>query len=592
MSYETILDLYRNEVEAPRAEHYFFFAPGQKRVLSTEQFFKRTAALASGLEKLGITKGDRVMLISDNRPEWHMCDLAIADLGAADVPVYGTLTPEAVAYQAKDSNAVAAIADSAEQMAKFLEIMDECPNLKHLIQIDPEVVEPALFIEDVIVSGESPDAGELFWKRAEAVKGEDLLTLIYTSGTTGKPKGVSLTHTNLVANVMAAHDRAPLEATGCGLEFLPLCHVLERMVGYLYMYKAVSKAYCSVYHVGDLLTEIKPTVFAGVPRFYEKVHDKIMGKVATATGLKLKLFNFATSTGRQMIPYRLSGRSPGFVLGMKYSIADKLVLSKIREGLGGRLDLCISGGAPLPAFVNEFFQSLGVWVLEGYGLTETSPVIAVNGAFPNLTKIGTVGKAVKGVDVKIADDGELIVKGPSVMSGYWNLPEKTAEVFDKDGYFMTGDIAEIDDEGFIKITDRKKDLIVTAGGKNIAPQPIENELKRSIFVDNAVLIGDAKKFVSCLISPNSEELEPWAKAHDIAYTSIEDLTAKPEVMAKFEEIVTETNKNLARYEQIKKYKVLPLTLSIDGGHLTPTLKVKRRVVEKEYQALIDAMYES
>jgi long-chain acyl-CoA synthetase len=588
MTDKTILDLSRHELDAPREEHYFHYFPGGKRVLSTAEYFRRTAGLATGLSRLGVRRGDRVMLLSDNRPEWHMADLAVVDLGGIDVPIYGTLTPPQVAYQAKDSGAVAAIAETPEQMAKFLEIRDDCPDLQHLIQIEGSPVPGVLSLDEVIDSGDSPDSGDLFWKRAAEVTEDDLLTLIYTSGTTGNPKGVTLTHRNLVQNVLPSATRAPISRHDFGLEFLPLCHVFERMVGYLFMSVAVSKAYCSVYHVGDLVATIKPTVFAGVPRFYEKVYDKIQSKVGSAPAIRRALFSWALQAGRRAYPDRLAGREPG---GISFKLADKIVLSKVREGLGGRVRFCISGGAPLPLFVNEFFQSIGVWILEGYGLTETSPVIAVNGAAPNMTRLGTVGLPIDNVEVKIASDGELLVKGPSVMKGYWNLPDKSAEAFDGDGFFHTGDIAEIDADGFIRITDRKKDLIVTAGGKNVAPQPIENELKRSPFIDNAVLIGDQQPFIVALISPNTEELLPWAKAQGLTWTSIEELTRQPQVVALYEAAVNEVSSKLARYEQIRKFAVLPLMLSIEGGHLTPTLKVKRRVVAKDYSELIQKLYQ-
>jgi len=582
-----ILHLYRKEFDAPRDEHYFHFSPGGQRVLSTGAFFERTAHLASGLEKLGIGRGDRVMLLSDNRPEWHMADLAVVDLGAVDTPVYGTLNPAQVAYQAKDSGAKAAIVENADQMAKFLEVKDQCPDLEYLIQIEGPTAAGVLAMDEVVDSAAGGDAGDLFWQRAEKVKAEDVLTLIYTSGTTGNPKGVTLTHDNLVSNVLASAHRATIDRSDLCLEFLPLCHVFERMLGYLYMNGAVNKAYCSVYHIGDLVSLIKPTVFAGVPRFYEKVYDKIMDKVNHAPPVRRALFNWAVGKGRDAYPKVLAGETPG---GLGYGLADKLVLSKVREGLGGRVRYCISGGAPLPSFVNEFFHSIGVHILEGYGLTETSPVIAVNGIKPKMTRIGTVGKAIREVEVKIADDGELCVKGPNVMTGYWNLPEKTAEVFDEDGFFLTGDIAEIDADGFIKITDRKKDLIVTAGGKNVAPQPIENELKRSPLIDNVVLIGDRRPYIIALISPNQEALESWAAAKGVEYKSIEELTNHPELVAGYAKMIADTNADLARYEQIKKHVVLPLMLSIEGGHLTPTLKVKRRVVEKDYTELVESLY--
>ena len=588
MTEKTVLDLYRHEVENTRDKHYFHYTLDGHTTLSTEEFFARTSGLASGLEKLGVGRGDRVMLLTDNRPEWHMVDLATIDLGAADVPIYGTLTPAQVAYQVQDSGSKVAVAENADQMAKFLEIRDQCPGLSHLIQIEGPRAAGVLGLDEVIDSGRSGDAEDLFWQRADKVSAEDLLTLIYTSGTTGKPKGVTLTHDNLVRNVLPSAERATVGPEDFCLEFLPLCHVFERMLGYLYMYRGVTKAYCSVYHVGDLVATIRPTVFASVPRIYEKVYDKVMDKVNNAPAVRRALFDWAIGTGRKAYPQVLAGDAPG---GLGYKIADKVVLSKVREALGGRLRFCISGGAPLPFFINEFFHSIGIRILEGYGLTETSPVIAVNGLAGGMSRLGTVGKPISNVEVKIADDGELCVKGPSVMKGYWNLPEKTAEVFDADGFFLSGDIAEIDGDGFVRITDRKKDLIVTGGGKNIAPQPIEAELKRSPLVDNAVIIGDRRAYLVVLLSPNTEELEKWAENEGVEFSSTDEITKHPKLVAAFADVVQTTNSTLASYEQIKKHVVLPLMLSIEEGTLTPTLKVKRRVVETQYSDLIEQLYE-
>ncbi len=588
MSDNTVLDLYRHELESQRDQHYFHYNLDGHTTLSTAEFFKRTAGLAGGLEKLGVRRGDRVMLLTDNRPEWHMVDLATIDVGAADVPIYGTLTADQIGYQVKDSGAKVAVVENPEQMAKFLEVFGDCADLEHLIQIEGACGDGVLSLDEVIESGSSGDAEDLFWQRADKVAAEDLLTLIYTSGTTGNPKGVTLTHENLVQNVIPSAERAPVGRDDFCLEFLPLCHVFERMLGYLYMYRGVTKAYCSVYHVGDLLASIRPTVFASVPRIYEKVYDKVMDKVNSAPAVRRALFNWALGTGRKFYPEQLAGAASG---GLAHTLADKIVLSKVREALGGRLRFCVSGGAPLPLFINEFFHSIGVRILEGYGLTETSPVIAVNGFGGGLTRLGTVGQPISNVEAKIADDGELCVKGPSVMKGYWNLPEKTSEVFDGDGYFLTGDIAEIDSDGFIRITDRKKDIIVNAGGKNIAPQPIEAELKKSPLVDNAVIIGDRRPFLVVLLSPNSEELEKWAGNQGISFASVEDLTRHPQVVEAYQKVIETTNSGLARYEQIKKHAVLPLMLSIDDGTLTPTLKVKRRVVEGQYEDLIEGMYE-
>ena len=588
MTEKNILDLYRHEFESSKEEHYFHYTLDGYTTLSTSEFFGRTAGLAGGLEKLGVGRGDRVMLLTDNRPEWHMVDLATVDLGAADVPVYGTLTPAQISYQIKDSGSKVAIAENADQMAKFLQIRNECPDLTHLIQIEGPCAAGVLPLAEVVDSGQSGDAGDLFWQRAEKIGAEDVLTLIYTSGTTGNPKGVTLTHENLVQNVLPSAERASVSPEDFCLEFLPLCHVFERMLGYLYMYRGVTKAYCSVYHVGDLVATIKPTVFASVPRIYEKVYDKVMDKVNNAPPIRRALFNWALGVGRKNYPLQIAGKEPG---GISYALANRLVLSKVREALGGRLRFCVSGGAPLPLFTNEFFHSIGIRILEGYGLTETSPVISVNGFAGGKSRLGTVGQAISNVEAKIAEDGELCVKGPSVMKGYWNLPEKTAEVFDSDGFFLTGDIAEIDGDGFIRITDRKKDLIVTAGGKNIAPQPIEAELKRSGLVDNAVIIGDRRPFLVVLLSPNTEALEAWAENEGISFTSTEEITRHPKLVEAFATVVENTNENLASYEQIKKHTVLPLMLSIEDGTLTPTLKVKRRVVEKKYLDLIEGLYE-
>jgi len=374
------------------------------------------------------------------------------------------------------------------------------------------------------------------------------------------------------------------------LEFLPLCHVLERMVGYICMWKETSKAYCSVYHVGDLLSEIKPTLFAGVPRFYETVMQKVTDKVATAPAIKRGLFNWAFDLGKEQSRHRLNGTKPGGIQAAQHALADKLVLSKVREGLGGRLRFCVSGGAELPLFVNEFFHALGVYMVEGYGLTETSPVIAVNGANPGEIRLGTVGQPLDNLEIKLAKDGELLVKVPSVMSGYWNKPDQTAEVFTEDGFFTTGDIAEIDDDGFVLIVDRKKDLIVTAGGKNVAPQPIESHLKKSRYIETAVLIGDRRPYIIALISPSFEDLERWARKQKISYADQVELVDHPDVTALFEDVINGANASLARYEQIKKIHVLPIALSIEGGQLTPTLKVKRRVVEQQFADLVDGLY--
>jgi len=588
----TVLDFYRNEISSPRGEHYAHWTPEGRRVLSTRQFFYRTAALSSVLTELGVVPGDRVMLLSDNRPEWHMVDIATLSLGAVDAPIYGTLTREQITYQLKDSGAKIVVAENPEQMAKFISIRKKCRDVEHLIQIEGPCDKGVISFDEVVEAEMGGDHEAAFWDRAEKVQPGDLMTIIYTSGTTGEPKGVMLTHDNMVQNVLQSAHRIPVSREDLALEFLPLCHVLERMIGYIYMWKEISKAYCSVHHVGDLLAEIRPTLFAGVPRLYEKVMQKVTNQVATAPAVKRALFSWALELGKTQSRHRLAGEKLGGMLAVRHALADKLVLSKVREGLGGRLRFCISGGAELPIFVNEFFHSLGVFIVEGYGLTETSPIVTANGANPGETRLGTVGKPLDNLEIKLAEDGELLVKGPSIMSGYWNKPEQTAEVFTEDGFFTTGDIAEIDDDGFVLIVDRKKDLIVTAGGKNIAPQPIESQLKKSTYIETAVLIGDRRPYIVALISPSFEDLERWAKKKGVTYADHAELAAHPEIEAFFVEIINGANASLARYEQIKKTRVLPIALSIEGGQLTPTLKVKRRVVEQQFSDLIDDLYES
>ncbi len=590
MPERTVLDFYRHEVDAPRGEHYAHWTPDRRRVLTTHQFFDRTSGLAAALDELGVGRGDRVLLMSDNRPEWHMVDLATLSLGAVDVPIYGTPTADQIAYQARDSGAVAAVVETPEQTAALLGVRARCPDLRHMIQIEGPTDHGVASFDELVRGGEGSDAEAAFWDRATTVDPDDLMTIIYTSGTTGEPKGVMLSHRNMVENVLYSAHRVPVLREDLVLEFLPLCHVLERMVGYIYMWKETSKAYCSVYHVGDLLADIRPTMFVGVPRFYEKAMQKIADTVAAAPATKRALFSWAVEIGTEVARLRLGGRPPSRMLEARHRVADQLVLSKVRAGLGGRLRACLSGGAELPLHVNEFFHALGVTLVEGYGLTETSPVISVNGFGPGENRLGTVGRPLDNLETRLDEEGELLVKGPSVMQGYWNKPEATAEVFTEDGFFCTGDIAEIDDGGFLLIVDRKKDLIVTAGGKNVAPQPAETWLKRSPLVETAVLIGDRRPYIIALIAPVFDELERWAASNDATYADHEELVSLPGVIRLYQELIDTINAPLARYEQIKKVSVLPTGLTIEGNHLTPTLKVKRRVVEQQFADIIERLY--
>jgi long-chain acyl-CoA synthetase len=590
MSERSILEIFRRDVAVEKDRHCALYRPGEVRWFSTGEMLERTAALAQGLARLGVGSGDRVMLISENRPEWHMVDLAVLDLGAVDVPVYTTLTSTQIAFQVRDSGSRVAVADTPEHAATLVGVRRDCPGLEHVVQIEGTPTAGALSFEEVVASGASGDAVSGFWERAKGIAPDDLATVIYTSGTTGEPKGVKLTHRNFIENSAAVSARTPVTGYELVLEFLPLCHVLERCAGYAYMRLSCPRAYCSARHVAELLPVIKPVYFCSVPRVFEKVRDAVLTKVDAASPVRRRLFRWALATGTRVGSARLEGRRPGVGTALAHAVADRLVLSKVRAALGGRVAYALSGGAPLPVRVNEFFHALGIPLQEGYGLTETSPGIAVNGCLPGENRLGAVGRPLDNVEVRIADDGEVLVRGPSVTPGYWHRPDATREAFSPDGFFHTGDIGRIDGDGFLYITDRKKDLIVTAGGKNVAPQPIEELLTRSRFVDAAVLIGDGRPFIVALLSPDFAALRGWAAEQGIAEEEPGALAAHPRVQALFREAVEGANAELAHYEQIRLFRVLPVTLSIEGGQLTPTLKVRRRVVEREFAALVEEMY--
>ncbi|HSL19805.1 MAG TPA: long-chain fatty acid--CoA ligase [Methylomirabilota bacterium] len=590
MTDRTLVDVYRHELERPREDHYVHLRPDARRSFSTGDFLSRTVALADALSGFGVAAGDRVTVLCDTRPEWHMIDIAVLSLGAVNVPLYGTLTPEQVAYQVADSGAKVGIAEDAEQMAKLLEVRDRCPALGHLVQLEGERADGVLAL-DRLMTGAADGAEARFWERAAAVGEDDLATIVYTSGTTGEPKGVMLSHRNIVTNAVEALERVDLSPDERGLECLPLCHMIERVAGFMYMSLGVSRTYCSVFHVGALINQIRPAVFAAVPRLLEKVQAAIMAKAAASSPVKRALFHWALATGSEVARRRLAGEPVGAGLALRHRLADRLVLAKVRGALGGNLKAVFCGGAALPIFVHELFQAIGVPVQEAWGLTETSPIITINGPGRGTMKVGSVGRPLPSYDFRVADDGELLARGPSVFLGYWNKPERTAEAFDEDGFFRTGDIGAVDADGFVFITDRKKDLIVTAGGKNVAPQPVESALKQSPLVENAVLIGDGRPFVVALLAPDLEAVAAWAREHGLDPADHGAALAHPELAARFAEVVEGVNASLARFEQIREFRVLPRGFTVDGGELTPTMKVKRRVVAAAYEDLIEGMYE-
>ena len=542
---------------------------------------RRAAGLARGLAKLGVAKGDRVAILCGNRPEWHILDIALHHLGALDVPIYTTLLPPQVAAILNDSGARAVVVENAEQLAKVREIRASCPALRDVIVVDGEAGGDTLALAACVEALALADAVTYLDGCRAAVDPSDLATLIYTSGTTGEPKGAMLTHDNFVFDALSSSSQVPWPARGeVALSFLPLSHVLERLVDYIYFERGVSIAYCGVLEIAEGFGRVKPHLFTAVPRVYEKIHDKILQEVARGSAVKQRLFYKAIDVA--VADYRRGSKS------LLYRVFDKLVYAKVRHGFGGRLRFSISGGAPLPAFVGEFFHAVGVLVLEGYGLTETSPVISVN--TPARHRIGTVGPLLPGVEVRIGADGEIFTRGRHVMRGYWNKPEATAAAIDKDGWFATGDIGELGADGMLRITDRKKDLLVTAGGKNVAPQPIENQLKASPLVENAVLFGDRRPFIVALLVPSFEELDRWAKERGFDTADRAALLARAEVVAAFQAVVDEVNQGLARFEAVKRFRLVPQPFTMDQGELTPTLKVKRRVVEKKYAGLIEGLY--
>jgi long-chain acyl-CoA synthetase len=554
---------------------------GADRRVPAREVGAQVAGLALGLAKLGVQKGDRVALISGNRPEWHIVDFALHHLGAINVPIYTTLLPPQVAHILADSGAKVCIAETAELVGKVLEARRLCPELAHVLLMEGEPSPGVLALHQCLEPVPVEKAGEVLDGMLGNVSPQDLATIIYTSGTTGEPKGAMLTHDNFVWDALAAASVADWPPhKEVALSFLPLSHVLERLVDYLLFAYGATIAYCGILEAGEALRRIRPHLFAAVPRFYEKVYDRIMAEGNHGSALKRKLFRAAVEEALRA--YRTGKK------GLWFKILDKLVLAKIRAAFGGRLRFSISGGAPLPVYVGEFLHAVGIYVLEGYGLTETSPVISVNTT--RKAKLGTVGPPIPGVEVKIAPDGEILTRGRHVMKGYWNKPEATREAIDPEGWFHTGDVGELDEEGFLRITDRKKDIIVTAGGKNIAPQPIENQLKTSRFVENAVLFGDRKPYVVALLVPNFEELTRWAAQRGLPTQDRSALLQHPEVLQLYQGIVDGVNANLARFETIKKFRLLPEPFTMDGGELTPTLKVKRRVILQRYGELVESMY--
>ncbi|HEY2065152.1 MAG TPA: long-chain fatty acid--CoA ligase [Gemmatimonadaceae bacterium] len=566
---------------------------GVYKPISSRELADRVRRVALGLTELGVKPGERVAILSENRPEWAIADYACLTSSLTDVPIYPNLPAEQAAYILRDAGAVAVFVSDAAQAAKIQAVRASVPAIRHVITFAPQRVPGADHtLADVEARGAAIDDERRrneYRMRADSVKPDDVATLVYTSGTTGEPKGVMLTHDNLWSNVMASAVQVPFEGNDVGLSFLPLSHIFERMAGhYLMFHVGCSIAYAeSMDTVPVDMQTVRPTLVLSVPRLYEKMYARVLENALAGGALKKRIFFWARRVAERWADVKLAGGEPKGLLAMQYALAQRLVFSKLKARTGGRLRYFVSGGAPLSPEINKFFYAAGLIILEGYGLTETSPVIAVN--TPSAFRIGTVGKPVPGVEVQIAADGEVLTRGPHVMKGYFNKPDATREALDSDGWFHTGDIGELHD-GFLSITDRKKELIVTAGGKKIAPQPIENKLKTNKYVSQAVMIGDKRKFPSVLVVPNWDQLERWAKIKNLLFNDRAQLLAMPIARAKMEKEVFGSFAGLARFETPKKMALLEHDFTIERGELTPTLKVKRRVIDKTYKSVIDELY--
>ena len=566
---------------------------GAFQPISHRTLAERVRRTALGLQALGMKAGDRVAILSENRPEWAIADYGCLTSALTDVAIYPNLPPDQIAYILRDSGSTAIFVSTAQQAEKVRAIRRQCPTIRVVIGfsathengVDLTMAE----LEAKGAAAETPASIAEYRRAADAVGPDHLATLIYTSGTTGEPKGVMLTHDNIYSNVMAGAVQIPFSGDDGCLSFLPLSHIFERMAGhYLMMQTGTSIAYAeSIDTVPIDMQLVKPTLVLSVPRLYEKMYARVLENALSGGAIKKQIFFWARKVADRWATEKLAGGTPGGLLGMQYRLAQRLVFSKLKARTGSRLRYFVSGGAPLAPEINKFFYAAGLVILEGYGLTETSPVIAVN--TPDAFRIGTVGKAFVGVEIMIATDGEICTRGPHVMKGYYNKPEATAEAIDEDGWFHTGDIGQLED-GFLRITDRKKDIIATAGGKKIAPQPIENKIKTNKYVSQAVMIGDKRKFPVMLIVPNWESLEKWARYKNLIWTDRAQLLQMPTVRAKMDKEVAEELEGLARFEMPKKIALLEHDFSIERGELTPTLKVKRRVIDETYKSVIDSLY--
>jgi long-chain acyl-CoA synthetase len=585
MSLATLNDIFFAATERNLDRVTLHREAGRWLPISSSDLRRNVAGTAHTLQEWGIHKGDRVAILSENRPEWSIADFAILLLGAVTVPVYATLTPEQTAYTLRDSGATVVFVSTEHQLRKVQSILSQT-QIKRIVVMDrvdiPNLSAICVLMDKFMAQGPltlDPQAESL----ARSIQPDDLATIIYTSGTTGTSKGAMLTHGNMASNINCSLLGFDMRPGLLSVSFLPLSHVTARHVDFSMLYHGVTLAYCPfIENLSETLLEVRPSICVSVPRVYEKIYAK--AEIQARGFPKQAIYRWALSVGRANKPEILAGHTP---TSPRWKLANALVFSKIRAGMGGNVETFISGGAPLGRELAEWFATVGIRIHEGYGLTETSPVIAVN--TPINHRIGSVGKILSNLEVRIAEDGEILVRGPSVFKGYWNRPDETQSAF-QDGWFKTGDIGQIDADGYLSVTDRKKELIKTSGGKFIAPQPIENSLKLNPLVGTSAILGDRRRFAFVIISPNFPLLEDWARTNDIAFSSRAKLVANPKVQALYDGIVEEVNKNLARFEKLKRVLLVPDEFTADNGALTPTMKLRRRVVEERYRSQIDKLY--
>ena len=581
MSLLTLNDIFFAVVERGERVVMMCRQPARWVSISSDEFYRNVAGTARALQEWGIAAGDRVAILSENRPEWAMADFASLLLGAVVVPVYPTLTGEQTAYMLRDSGARVIFVSSEKHLEKVLAIRSQT-SLEGIVVMDATESAQATSLPPLMQNGPSAPDPQLE-ARARTVRPDDLATIIYTSGTTGTPKGVMLTHRNIASNLACSLQGFSLGPEDLSISFLPLSHITARHVDLAMLHHGVTLAYVpSVDQFSSALLELRPTLFVAVPRVYEKICAQVRQK---AHGFfKRWIYRWSLAVGRAHRPEILAGKTPD---SAAWRLANRLLYSKVRAGMGGHVNLFLSGGAPLGRELAEWYADIGIRIHEGYGLTETSPVIAVNS--PVAHRLGTVGKPLSNVEVRIAEDGEILVRGPSIFKGYWNRPEETQSAF-VDGWFKTGDIGKLDADGFLSVTDRKKDLIKTSGGKFIAPQPIENSLKHNPLIAEAVVLGDKRKFAAVLIAPNFPLLEDWARANGTAFSSRQGLVSSPRVRELYEGVVADLNRNLAQFERLKRVLLVADEFSAENGTLTASMKMRRRGVEERYRREIDDIY--